>query len=348
MMVNQELLSIDIKISTLINDHLNGRKPSYVFDEIALEIHQFQFNNSDLYRNFCENNSIPMHLSSMVEVPFFNVDEFKGKSFPDTSCIKSNNGMFMETSGTTKGISGKIYRDDGYFKLRRETIICQGNVCWFKRYIPNKVKIIFLDIANRRNLSGFKKEYSVLNTIKEDFGSSESCFLNIFHDFHQILDHLNYSYTHDMPIVIISPSYYLSNFILKAKEEHISVRLQKNSLVMDSGGLKNNGKHLSMSEYKQDLYGLFGISDENYINTYAMTEIGAQFSNHPPSEYKEIPPWTKISIIDDNNNQCLDNAPGTIVIYDLLNRTNIFGVKTTDIGMLNDGLLKVLGRSYEK
>lgn len=339
----QFLNTIDIQIEELIECYLSQKVPNISFDEIALQVHEFQFLYNDFYRNHCIINGISEKLTYFDEIPFIDIEQFKGQLMPSAILSDEIEGIYHETSGTTSGIKGKVYRDKEYFNLRGKTVFAQGVKNWFANFYPKKVQILFLDLANRKNASNFKNEYSVLNNMLLHFGNEKSAFLNIDIDFYKIVAEIKNSYNQNKPIVIVSPSYYLSHFIKRLQKEKISIKLQCNSLIMDSGGLKNKALHNNIDEYKNDLFNTLQLHNTNYKNTYAMTEVGSQFPDIKPNE-KEIPIWSKVRIFSKSNINCLDDSIGQIVIFDLLNRNLIFGIKTGDKGCIQNNCLKFVNR----
>ncbi len=338
------LSEIDRKIKNIIDSYADNKTCDYSFNEVALEVHKYQYRYNDFYRNYCNQKNINEIIYNWKEIPFFNLESFKGKTIPSCFSYSEDNNMYYETSGTTKGIKGKIFRDNNFFILRSKSIYAQGKRNFFTRY-SDKVKIIFLDLANRRNLTNFSEKYSVLNNINYFFGSDLSEFIlpNSKMNLDKIIQYIKKSHLKSEPIVIIGPSYHISSLLSYIKTNNIHVIFPSNGLIMDSGGLKNKTDYGNMSDYLMDLFTLFHISRYNYKNTYALSEIGSQFPEYENEIIKEIPPWTKIKIVDQDNNLVF-NKNGNIVIYDLLNRTALFGMKTSDIGMEVEKGLIICGR----
>ncbi len=347
-MILSDLAIIDNKIKTLIDNYISNSSSSAVFNNIAIEIHQFQYKYNSFYYNFCKNISITNNVSNLTEIPFFSIESFKGQLIPSTVPISENEGVYFETSGTLNGQKGKVYRDKYFFELIKKTVFAVGFKIWFQNF-KNKPDLIFLDYPNKRNLSNYPIEYSVLYNIKTFFGSDHSNFYNI--TIQEQLNDLIELLKSNKHFVIIGPSYYLSNLIDYIYKNNITLKIDPNSLILDSGGLKNKSSHLNNCDYLTDLLDVFGIYKSNYFNTYALTEIGSQFTNMPGEEYKVIPPWTKIRIVKKMNNSfidCNDNEIGNIIIYDLLNRGCLLGLLTSDLGILKGNTLKVIGREISK
>ena len=310
------------------------------FEEIAQLVHAFQFQNNTFYRQHCIEKKIGVIVDSIDCIPSFEVEYFKGKFVPSVDDLSLRKGMCFETSGTLNGEKTKIYRDEGYFKLRSLTIQKQGEDNWFKRY-RDRVKIICLDKANRRNQNDFKEQYSVLNNIVGYFGNDESRFYNHNDNFYKIIDEVIDAAAKQAPLVLIGPSYYFSDIIIRIKDEGIIIPINNQLLIMDSGGLKNKCLHQFYKHYKEDLFKTFGLQTVNYKNTYAMTEMGSQISDDEQGK-KVVPRWAKIKLLDENGDE--NNTTGKIVIWDLLNRANIFCIKTNDRACYKDDGLIIYGK----
>lgn len=333
-------MSLD-ELDRMIGDYI-FEKGAFFFEELALFIHTYQFNYNSFYRGFCVAQKIPEYLTSWQDIPFFPIESFKGSIVPSVDSLLSLEGMWFETSGTSIGEKTRVYRDSGYFKLRSLTIIKQGEQNWFHRFNGQKIKIIFIDKANRRNQESFKFEYSVLNNIMQFFGRDDSVFCNHKEDFHQIVDAIVTAAKNRDPLVIIGPTYYFSYLIERIKNTRISIPYNERLLIMDSGGLKGKGYHNSIAEYRADLFATFKLNTYNYKNTYAMTEMGSQVSDTDVG-WKEIPRWMRLRLVDDKGR--FDVPKGKIVVFDLLNRANLFGILTNDIACYDHGKLIIEGRS---
>lgn len=332
------MLKLD-DLDKLIADFIQNEESSS-FEEIAILIHSFQFQNNSYYRHYCYEKGIGNRINSINSIPSFEIESFKGSLIPSIDNLTAKQGMFFETSGTTSGKKAKIYRDEGYFKLRSMTIKRQGKDNWFKRF-GCRVPIICLDKANRRNQGDFKDEFSVLNNIIGYFGNHNSMFYDHIGEFNKIISDFNNAASKHAPIVLIGPSYYFSDIIIKIKKDAINLSFNDQILIMDSGGLKNKCAHQSYEQYKKDLFDTFHLRQLNYKNTFAMTEIGVQLSDDEQGE-KIVPHWAKVKLVDENGLESKEK--GRLVIFDLLNRANLFCIKTNDRAYYSNNGLIIKGK----
>lgn len=338
------LEKIDRKISVLVEAYLQDRPSAPPFDEIVSDIHALHYAFSLPYREHCDSLGIPVAITSTEQLPVANLSDFKGKEIP---CIIPNDGrgMSFRTSGTSTGVPTTIYRDHGYFTIRNQSVVCQGQKQWFAHYKPPKVTLIFLDTANRNNALTFRDSYSVLNTMRTTFGNEETRFIRHREEHDALVSIIDRSRAADQPIVLIGPSYYFSEFVAELAARNSTALLGPGSQLMDSGGLKNRGRHRDTKTYLDALATRLGVAPgRNYINTYAMTETGSQLSNTPGTTHKEIPPWVRVRIVNGQGTPCKGGEVGNLVLVDLLNRTNLVAIDTGDMATMHPDGLQVLGR----
>ena len=343
-MLAAHLEDIDRKISGFMDAYLCNRPAQSSFEEIVGDIHALHYAVSSRYRERCESLGVPAVIARADQIPVTSISEFKGKEVP---CIVQNDGrgMTFRTSGTTTGIQTTIYRDHGYFAIRNQSVVCHGRKQWFARYLPRKIALIFLDAANRNNAPTFRDEYSVLNTMRTAFGNEESRFIHHRDEHEELVSIIGRSRTADRPIVLVGPSYYFSEFVAELAARETTALLGPDSLLMDSGGLKNRGRHRDSKTYLDALAVRLGVvPGRNYINTYALTETGSQLSNTPGTPYKQVPPWVRARVVDGQGSPCNDGEAGNLVLIDLLNRTNLLAIDTGDLAVLRPEGLEVLGR----
>lgn len=337
------LTKIDRQLNQIIEVYGDRGDENLGFDNLALTIFEFQFDYNKPYRNHCLHLGVKKEdVRQWSEIPFMLTEDYK-KGAVETTVPICREGLFYETSGTTSGIRGRVYRDPGFFLLRERAIWAAGRRELFFRFGDEKVDIAFLDFPDRRKL-GYPLSYSVLYNIQKYFGSEKSKFFDITSnsECQRLIDMIEANNRMSRPLVILGPSYHLSrflNFLHLNKLLHIT--LPQRSMVLDSGGLKNKAFHRDYEEYVSDLLRMFSIGRKDYINTYALTEIGTQFSDDARNCYgndvsKKAPPWARVRIVKGDVNKiidCSEEEIGTVIVYDLLNRGSIFALRTSDSGI---------------
>ncbi|SPV25476.1 Acyl-protein synthetase, LuxE [Capnocytophaga ochracea] len=118
----------------------------------------------------------------------------------------------------------------------------------------------------------------------------------------------------------------------------------KNTIVMETGGMKGRRKELVREELHALLCKGFGV--EMIHSEYGMTELLSQAYSAGKGVYKCVP-WLKVLIRDTND--ALSYLPigktGGLNIIDLANRESCSFIATQDLGKLHpEGTFEVLGR----
>ena len=139
-------------------------------------------------------------------------------------------------------------------------------------------------------------------------------------------------------VLLIGVSYALLDLI-----EHKKIRL-KNTIIIETGGMKGRRKEMIKSELHQKLKSGFGL--ENIHSEYGMTELLSQAYSKKDGIFY-CPPWMKIIIrdINDAQNLNLNNKSGGINIIDLANLNSCSFIATDDLGKMEEGSsFQILGR----
>jgi hypothetical protein len=118
----------------------------------------------------------------------------------------------------------------------------------------------------------------------------------------------------------------------------------RNTIVVETGGMKGQRKEMVKEEFYKILKGGFGT--QNIHSEYGMTELLSQAYSKKDGEYF-CPPWMRVSIRDINDPFCFltEGKSGGINIIDLANIESCSFIATQDIGRINpDSSFSILGR----
>jgi hypothetical protein len=138
--------------------------------------------------------------------------------------------------------------------------------------------------------------------------------------------------------ILIGVSFALLDFV-----EKFQMNL-KNTIVMETGGMKGRKEEITREELHAILKKGFGV--EKIHSEYGMTELLSQAYSKGNSKFK-TPRWMKILIRDTEDPfQFLKTGKtGGINVMDLANLNSCSFIATDDLGKLNDdGSFEILGR----
>lgn len=235
--------------------------------------------------------------------------------------------MRFESSGTTGQIPSRHYVKD--LDLYKQVSI-QG----FFHFFPKKKYRILALLPSYLE----RKNASLVQMVRfwiEEFGLPNSGFY--LHNFEELEKAIVEAEGEE--IILIGVAFALLDFAEKMQR-----KLPKNTIVIETGGMKGRKRELTRPEMHQKLCEGFGI--DKIASEYGMTELLSQAYALENGRFR-TPPWMKVVISDihlPTKVQSLGVA-GRINVIDLANIHSCAFIATDDMGKLHeDGTFEVLGR----
>tara|TARA_R110002124_G_scaffold287272_1_gene472159 strand:- start:2408 stop:3400 length:993 start_codon:yes stop_codon:yes gene_type:complete len=305
---------------------------SLTFEEKALQIFEFQKSHNPVYARFCKALGIDK-ISSIEEIPLLPIQAFKEKEVVTAtrnSKLRIKNLKFLSsgTSGMKK--SRHIVADPDLYKQSvlngmHEFYNLEEFVIWAYtpgyNSNPNSSLIWMLNVLIENDASGLSKYVKlekplVQNEINEIKNSGKK--LMIFGAAFGLLDLLEIS----------------------------KVDISKDSIVMETGGMKTFRREMTKSELHQRLAHGFDLPKENIHSEYGMTELLSQ-AYSVGDEWFDCVSRMKVSIRNPDNpmQEMKHGEEGLIGVVDLANLNSCSFILTGDKGVMNEkDQFQVLGR----
>ena len=296
------------------------------FKKHCLKIFNFQYNNNVVYREFC--NLIyknPTKINEVNEIPFLPISFFKTKKILSTN----NYEKVFYSSGTSKKIRSKHYISR--IELYEKSFLTNFIHNYGK---PEEYNIIGL-LPNYLENSNSSLIYMVEKLIKFSKSNNSGFYMR---DFDKLSEKLIKLEKKKEKTILIGVSYALLDLISYKKFK------LKNTIVMETGGMKGQRKEMVKSELHEKLKIGFGVSKIH--SEYGMTELLSQAYSKGEGIF-ESPPWMKVIIRDINDAQNLNfnKTSGAINIIDLANINSCSFIATDDMGRnINNSKFEVVGR----
>lgn len=297
------------------------------FEAAALAIFRFQYEKNEVYNRFCSLlNKDPDRVKRIAEIPFLPIEFFKTRQI--ISSEKPIQTTFS-SSGTTGSQTSKHFVTDlevykRSFRKGFETFYGKVEEYVVLALLPSYLEregssLIYManDFINRSRHpeSGFY--LSDLSALKEKL-------LELDRKGHKIL--------------LIGVSFALLDLV----EQH-QFDL-KNTIIMETGGMKGRRKEMIRKELHQILAKGFGV--EKIHSEYGMTELLSQAYSKGDGVF-ECPPWMKVLIRDPEDALQLlpSGKTGGLNIIDLANVNSCSFIATQDLGKVTEtGKIEILGR----
>ena len=297
------------------------------FQNLALRIFNYQFENNSVYRSFCDLlYKHPSDVKSIEEIPFLPIQFFK--SHQVISSTESPKITFS-SSGTTGSITSKHIVTD--LEL-------------YERSFRKAFELFYGDISSYTVLAllpsylereGSSLIYMVNDLIQKSNNPESGFYLNNLADLSEKLTALDAS---GQKVLLIGVSFALLDLVESEK-----FNLQ-NTVIMETGGMKGRRKEVTRKELHQTLTEGFGV--DLIHSEYGMTELLSQGYSKGNGIF-ETPPWMKILIRDTEDPFTILGAEktGGLNVIDLANINSCSFIATQDLGKVySDHSFEILGR----
>lgn len=297
------------------------------FEKIALKVFRYQYENNVVYREFCDFLKVEKGtVKSIEQIPFLPIQFFK------SHVVLSSTNEIQQTftsSGTTGMNTSKHLVTD--ISLYEESY--RNAFSEFYGDIEDYAILALLPSYLERE--GSSLIYMVNDLIKRSNNSNSGFYLHNYDDLIAKLIELDAS---GQNVLLIGVTYALLDLIEKQKFE------LKNTIIMETGGMKGQRKEMIREELHAILCNGFGV--KNIHSEYGMTELLSQAYSLGNGIF-ECPNWMSVLIRDTEDAlSYVDNEKtGGINVIDLANINSCSFIATQDLGKKhNNNSFEVLGR----
>ena len=297
------------------------------FEKIALKIFRFQYENNLVYKTFCDYLKVEKtSVKKLNQIPFLPIQFFKNYNIVSTT---NQVQEVFTSSGTTGIVTSKhlVTNISIYEKSYRNA---------FKSFYGNIQDYVVLALLpSYLEREGSSLIYMVKDLISLSNNSDSGFYL---HNYDELILKLKALDSSGKNVLLIGVTYALLDLIEK---EHFKL---KNTIIMETGGMKGKRKELIREELHGILCNGFGVSSIH--SEYGMTELLSQAYSLGEGIF-ECPSWMQVYIRDteDALNYIQYGKTGGINIIDLANINSCSFIATQDLGKkISNNSFEVLGR----
>lgn len=297
------------------------------FQNLALRIFNYQFENNAAYRSFCDLlYKHPSDVKTVEEIPFLPIQFFKSHNVVSS---QEPTQITFSSSGTTGAITSKHHVTE---LSLYEASFRKG----FEAFYGDLSKYTILALLpNYLEREGSSLIYMVNDFIEKSKKADSGFYLNNLEALAKKLEALDRA---GEKVLLIGVSFALLDLI-EFKKFNL-----KHTTVMETGGMKGKRKELTRIELHSLLKDGFGVGKIH--SEYGMTELLSQGYSKGNGIF-DTPRWMKILIRDTEDPfTILENGKtGGINVIDLANINSCSFIATQDLGKLySNGTFEVLGR----
>ncbi|MDB4292099.1 acyl transferase [Maribacter sp.] len=297
------------------------------FESVALSVFAYQYENNTIYRHFC--NHLKKDAASVLkssDIPFLPIEFFKKNNIITGSQLPTT---VFSSSGTTGSQVSKHYVSD---IAVYETSYRMGFTQFYGAISDYCVLALLPSYLERE---GSSLIYMVDDLIAQSNHEASGFYLDAIDDLTETLTRLD---TEGTKVLLIGVSFALLDLV----EAH-SFQL-KNTIVMETGGMKGRRKEMIREELHDILGRGFGVAKIH--SEYGMTELLSQAYSLGNGIFNS-PPWMRIFIRDTEDPLTAQpyGKTGGINVIDLANINSCAFIATQDLGKCyEDGSFEILGR----
>ena len=297
------------------------------FKQVAFSVFRHQFENNKVYRSFCDLLYIhPSDVHTLEDIPFLPIEFFKSKKI--ISSLEEVQEVFT-SSGTTGSVTSKHYVTD--IEFYKESYL-KGFAHFYGNIEDYAVLALLPNYLERK---GSSLVYMVADLIQRSRNKKSGFYLNNIEELAKKLIKIDQK---GQKTLLIGVSFALMDLIEKCQFE------LKNTIIMETGGMKGRRKELVRNELHALLQQGFGV--KNIHSEYGMTELLSQGYSYGNGVF-ETPPWMKVITRDPEDALSIqkNGKTGGINIIDLANYNSCAFIATQDLGKVHqNGTFEIIGR----
>ena len=297
------------------------------FEKICLKVFRYQHENNLVYQEFCKFLKVDKQaVKSLEQIPFLPIQFFKSHN------VVSNANTIQETftsSGTTGMNTSKHLVTD--VSLYEQSY--RNGFSEFYGNIEDYVVLALLPSYLER--SGSSLIYMVKDLIALTNNEDSGFYLHNYDALNSKLIELDNS---GQNVMLIGVTYALLDLVEQQKFK------LKNTIIMETGGMKGKRKEMIREELHEILCAGFGVS--RIHSEYGMTELLSQAYSLGNGIF-ECPAWMQILIRDteDAMTYLTNGKTGGINVIDLANINSCSFIATQDLGRKQpNNSFEVVGR----
>ena len=297
---------------------------TYNFNQKAIEIFKFQYNNNSVYSQYCDLINVDVKsIREIKDIPFLPIQFFK--NYTVSSYHKHTHSFKSSGTGGKRSVH----------HIKDINVYIQSFTQCFEENFGSINNTVFLGLLPSYIEQGNSSLIYMVDYLIQKSNRKESGFyLNDYKKLYELILKLEKS---EKKIILIGVSYALLDFI-----ENFSLNTE-NLIIIETGGMKGRRKEITREELHDKLKK--GFNSNNIKSEYGMTELLSQAYSNTNGIFKS-PSWLKVLARDINNPLSVNlQGKGALNFIDLANINSCSFIASDDIGeVYQDSSFKVLGR----
>lgn len=315
------------------------------FNALALELFGLQFKYNAAYRKICEARRLaPKMVEHWTQVPFVPTPAFKELEL--SAIPPAERSAVFHSSGTTQQRPGR------HFHCAKSLKIYEASLwLWFDANVIQGTGDFDLVALTPAPCSAPNSSLAhMFETVRRHLSAPESAFVGETDgdgawvlNFDAALAALS---ERSRPILVLGTAFSFVHLLDFLAEQDLRLRLPAGSRVMETGGYKNRSRSLPGAELHALITERLGVSHDNIICEYGMSELSSQAYDAGSKRQFRFPPWARARIISPETGRVVaDGETGLVRIFDLANVFSVAAIQTEDLGARRGAGFELIGRA---
>lgn len=300
---------------------------SISFKEKVLRVFAYQFEYCEPFRTFCDVlGKSPKNVTEIEEIPFYPILGFKQAKLL-SKVFDVNQSSFFQSSGTSK-------QEKSIHFVPVLDVYKKGSWQYFTSLFPDLGIFAYVPSYSENPHS------SLISML--DFFVNQQNGKGISSGFLPVSNIGLFEVPTEKPVILFGAAFGLLN----ATDSKPCI-LHRDSILIETGGMKTHRKEITRADLFTQLSSRFGLSQEQIYSEYGMAELLSQAYKKGPNAGFSTPNCMQISIRNPENpfQEQEVGIEGQIAVIDLANVYSCSFILTEDRGIKNaDGSFDVLGR----
>ena len=329
------------------------------FEALSLALFRIQMASNPCYRRLIEYSKVdPDAVASWRDIPCVPTAAFKELDL--TSLTPESRTHVFRSSGTTQASRGKHYHFDPSLALYEKSLfdwfrfhLCEsvgsgdaGMLCIMTppaSSVTDSSLIHMFDVV--RNGGGFvNSEFYGTVATGEGWGLQGE----------RLVGALDEGCRAGEPILLVGTAFNYVQLLDVLAERSECLSLPLGSRLLETGGYKGRTRELSKVALYEELGKALGISPDQIVSEYGMSELSSQAYDHRIGieldssipRYFRFAPWTRVQVVSpETGSEVGIGETGLIQVYDLANVWSVMAIQTEDLGVRHVDGVELVGRA---
>lgn len=297
------------------------------FEELALRVFNYQYNTIELYSKFVDLLGVqPQQVKTLKDIPFLPIQMFK---YHQLMTPNMEVQAVFKSSGTTGGQRSTHF-------VQSTDLYTYSFTSAFEQFYGSVKDYTVLALLPSYLEQGESSLVFMVDALIRQSNNTESGFY--LDNYDELVKSLKRLDKEGKKVLLIGVSYALLDLV------ELETFALKNTIIMETGGMKGRRKEMIKEELHGVLRNGFGV---NHIHSeYGMTELLSQAYSLKEGVF-ETPSWMRIMVRDasDPLSWVNNGVTGGINVIDLANYYSCAFIATQDLGKVHsENTFSIMGR----